>query len=714
MADQNQSPQSSNQYSVAAQPFSESLLPQSYVSTAPPPSGHESKGGAIASIADKFLEGFSKGRKQQFDRQENERSKLNQDVNEAFQRVAQSDLTEEQKAQFNGKLDALKIAALKQHVDQSKDKQNPQLNVLRSVFDAMMGPTKKRYEFGPEQIHQVLADVYKGVSSPENQRTAQVETAVKGVTEQANKILKAAQTTPDGGHDPNALVTSKEVMADPAFMESFQKAISANKGKVPESLQLFINQIDQNDKLQGIKDDFGIKSTQDAQKVQNAIATYTQVTGHVPDERARLDILQQQGVIAENRLTANAQFGKATLPDGTVVDATRDPRTPGLYTNALTGEPLGSVAKFELEAKPTAAKGPTGALKNLEEANNILGDNTGKYSEAEKQAAQQFINGRQTSTSVTSSRPGGIDPVTGNPANLVTNTQRSTRTGYGNVQTAPPPSATPSTNNQPATPKGQDPKPPARQAAALKNPSPSPTAPVQVPTTMTVAQSKAALPFVRVIREANSQLMGDNGLKTFATLADNPDSQRRLGTALQLALDAQEGVTKEGSFGKLITNASGLTEAVAQATAGVRQQAIASLTPEERDYFDAAMSTYSAVAGLRALTGANASQFSVKRIEAEVPLIGINSTDTAQFYDQMGRVSKLIAAGAKPPNVPQAMWPKEEYQGIQNAPAEFNRLKEEARKGKSSKQTATPPKEAAPDLSKMSIQDVLKQVAGGK
>ncbi len=289
--------QTQNPYAVQAAPFNEALQPQTYQSTAPPPNGGAmGKGSVIASFADKFLEGFSKGRKLQFDKTENQREKLNLDINDAYQRAASADLSEEQKAKITGQLDALKIASLKQHVDQSKDKQNPHIGMLKHAFDA------KKYEFGPEQIHQTLSDVYKNISNPENQRSFQVTQAEKGVAQQFQQLQQKAQYNQEGRgqpvpgnmalyHDPSAKVTTTQLMADPAFVEAASKATQLNKGKPPAAVQGVLDQADLNqkyvDNLDLFKDQLKLRNEDDIGAGARAIQNYEKATGQKATEEIR-------------------------------------------------------------------------------------------------------------------------------------------------------------------------------------------------------------------------------------------------------------------------------------------------------------------------------------------------------------------------------------------------------------------------------------------
>jgi hypothetical protein len=198
-------PFTENQFSVKQQPFSPALQPQAYISTGPQTvSGYGGRGEALAMFADKFLQGFSRGRALSVARQEQERGQLQKNVDDAIQFVQQSDATPDVKNKMIGQLYGTKLASMKVAVDQSKDKDNPQLKAIKHAFDAMLGPTKKKYEFGPEQINATIAQAYRAVTTPQNT----VAGASASVNDQVQKYIsqKYAEKNPTPDvlqNDPN-------------------------------------------------------------------------------------------------------------------------------------------------------------------------------------------------------------------------------------------------------------------------------------------------------------------------------------------------------------------------------------------------------------------------------------------------------------------------------------------------------------------------------
>lgn len=213
---------------------------------------------------------------------------------------------------------------------------------------------------------------------------------------------------------------------------------------------------------------------------------------------------------------------------------------------------------------------------------------------------------------------------------------------------------------------------------------------------------------VTPVREAATQLFGDpqqpelKGLQSFANLADNKESRERLGKALRqtfTALDQSTGgahiaagagpvSVSTGGFGAILENYFGVGPKVAEQQAKMMQDTIGSLTPEEREAYDATMSAFGTIVGLRALTKASAAQASVSTIEREMPVIGVNTTNSAQFYDQMQRLAEIVYNGTK--GIPEGMWDKGMLDRLKSLPNEMQKLKKGASASPSGKLSAPP------------------------
>lgn len=70
------------------------------------------------------------------------------------------------------------------------------------------------------------------------------------------------------------------------------------------------------------------------------------------------------------------------------------------------------------------------------------------------------------------------------------------------------------------------------------------------------------------------------------------------------------------------------------------------MTPQERAYFDAAISSMADIIGSRAATGQSAARFSVRSIQNELPLIGLSGTpDSTSYLTKMQTIARQIRVG---------------------------------------------------------------------
>lgn len=253
--------------------------------------------------------------------------------------------------------------------------------------------------------------------------------------------------------------------------------------------------------------------------------------------------------------------------------------------------------------------------------------------------------------------------------------------------------------------------PPAASTPRAASPAPSPaprTGDIKgVPTGMYNTQLNRVIP----VREAATQIFGDpsqpdlKGLKDYIKLSDNPDSRKRLGEALRLTFGALNQATgganvtagagpisvSAGGIGSVLQNYFHVPQELADQQTKIMQEAMSKLTPEEREAYDATMSSFSTIVGLRSLTRASAAQSSVQAIEREMPVIGVNTFDSGQFADQLQRLSEVVNNGVK--GIPSGMLDPNLVKRINGLPAEMQKLKKGPAKAPASKSTA--PKTAA-------------------
>jgi hypothetical protein len=290
--------------------------------------------------------------------------------------------------------------------------------------------------------------------------------------------------------------------------------------------------------------------------------------------------------------------------------------------------------------------------------------------------------------------------------------------GAGQPNQAQPSAAKPSAPQAPQD-AAKPPNPPAAPQASAKQPVGPPPKPPGIP----VGMYNRSLERITPVRESVTQLFGDSkrqlkGLMDFSGMADNPESRRKLGKALNLTFDAIGKATGDshinagagpihlsagGGVIELIENAFGVKPALAQQTAQIMQKAISDLSPDEREAYDATMSAFGTIVGLRSLTKASAAQASVATIEREMPVIGVNTVSSNQFLDQMERLAEIVHNGTK--GIPSGMWDPEELDRINSLPQTIKALKQQ--KGGSPKGKLNPPgktvKMRAPDGSEQFV-----------
>ena len=131
----------------------------------------------------------------------------------------------------------------------------------------------------------------------------------------------------------------------------------------------------------------------------------------------------------------------------------------------------------------------------------------------------------------------------------------------------------------------------------------------------------------------------------YAKLADDPHAQTVLGEAFKL-LDQSMGEISDPGVIQTLATSAGWANFRAQAEAGAQQATGTKMTPEEREYFNAAVSSMADIIGSRSATGQSAARFSVRSIQNELPLIGLSGTPDSQSYlTKMQTIGRQIRVG---------------------------------------------------------------------
>ena len=214
------------------------------------------------------------------------------------------------------------------------------------------------------------------------------------------------------------------------------------------------------------------------------------------------------------------------------------------------------------------------------------------------------------------------------------------------------------------------------------------------PAYMTPGMYKAGIERVTPIREAATQVLGDptqpamKSLKDYAYVADDKDARERLGKAIRLTFDGmEERNSNDPGFlhlipGQLIQLGEmklGFPRLLASGKAEQLQKTIEDLKPDEQKLYNKVMSAYGAIIGLRSLTKAGSSNFSMQKIEQEAPIPGLNATNSKQMYDQLANLAEIIYNGTR--TLPDTIMPKEEKEYFKNQVGELLALSNGGKKG---------------------------------
>lgn len=246
----------------------------------------------------------------------------------------------------------------------------------------------------------------------------------------------------------------------------------------------------------------------------------------------------------------------------------------------------------------------------------------------------------------------------GEPTTNVMSTERIPSAPGFPRQAAPAPTgatgATGATGMTPLNAPSGTPRGAGAGAGAAPTPPPATRPTANRPIHMTPGQFNQQMNIVRPVREAAVQLLGDpehpgfQPLTAFAGIADNKVSRDKVAQAVKLTLNGIDTeVTNHGGFLTYISTVAGVPALLAKASAQLQSTTIANLSPSEQQAYDAIMSAYGAVIGLRSLSRSSAAKFSISKLENEVPIPGLGTASSSQFYDQLGRLAIQISNGTK-------------------------------------------------------------------
>jgi hypothetical protein len=220
-----------------------------YQSTGPQqPSGWMGSGGKVAMIADKFLEGVSRGRMMAFQHSEQERMNNLGAVQQAIRAVENSNISQTQKDQQLSRLNTMlgQMILTDHSVDGSKkgsgkkgggqssggeDEQHPAHHILtavRGMVSNMLGPGAQKQPVDPAQVKSTLYDVYASIADPKNSLQTQMTNIDQGVSQAYDAALKQNQGKP---------LSWSQMQGVPELRDAINKGIAANGGQPTPGIQ---------------------------------------------------------------------------------------------------------------------------------------------------------------------------------------------------------------------------------------------------------------------------------------------------------------------------------------------------------------------------------------------------------------------------------------------------------------------------------------------
>lgn len=343
---------------------------------------------------------------------------------------------------------------------------------------------------------------------------------------------------------------------------------------------------------------------------------------------------------------------------------------------------LGSQTGRVLTADNTVnATGNLDASHGLAGATPIGKRTPDRTSSRQVAAANGQVNTLHSSTSY-GGRPGSTAPVPNPP--------HSASTANSFI------SGTPVT-----TPSGHIPKPPSgnQPRATAPEVTRKPSSNSDGPLHLTQAGYNQERQIITPVREAATQMFGDptsglKGLAEYGPLYDNADARRRVATAIALTFGGDEHTSeKDGGLYSIMKNYAGVPQDLAASQVAAKTAALAALTPQEQDWYDALISTYGAAVGLRSLTKASGAMSSVKRIEQELPLPDISTRSQASFYNRMANLSEMVYNGTR--TLSNQVMPDEEKERYHSYVKKFlnqkSKLRGSSDASSESKKIMTPP-----------------------
>ena len=172
---------------------------------------------------------------------------------------------------------------------------------------------------------------------------------------------------------------------------------------------------------------------------------------------------------------------------------------------------------------------------------------------------------------------------------------------------------------------------------------------------------------MRAISAASVPIFGDptqpglTSLQDYSDLARDPAAVKRVGAATQIISmlpddsigNAHASVSGGGiniglgPLTELIQNSAGVPQKVAEQRANILINALKSMTPREREYYNALLTAKESIVGLRKGTSGSGTKFAVDAMAKTLPAIGQNVVDEAGYKDLLKRQAGIFVDASR-------------------------------------------------------------------
>lgn len=358
-------------------PFSQQLQAPTYQSNPQRGSGFQGAGGNIAQIADKFLEGLSRGRAAAYNKSMQEKQQTLTAVSAQIQQLQDSELPPEIKSQKLAELNDIRGHVFLNALDDGKggsskgkkgggqsggDEDHPGghvLNAVKSMVTGMLGPGREPGKIDPKELQEKLSQTSQLIGQAPQIAAQHLSQQVTSVNQALAPIVKSS-----GDQMP----TFSKAMSDPNFVSSLAKTIRPD-GTYPAPIQNTIDAMKQREKEQAdldkekAKDTAAANRAEENQKALDKRAAANKEADLVRQTKRDEDLDKKQArrdaIYAESQKSTEARnYAEAGLANQKKADLKADANATRASNNSLSnGRSLESNAWDFISTKSIDTKG---------------------------------------------------------------------------------------------------------------------------------------------------------------------------------------------------------------------------------------------------------------------------------------------------------------------------------------------------------------------